>query len=108
MIEAMPRDLDAPAVVIAHGAWADATSWREVIALLQTRGLRVVAVQNPLTGLADDVDAVTRALNHQPRPVVLVGHDYGGTVITQAGQSPEGCGARLRRSVRAGHRRVDG
>jgi pimeloyl-ACP methyl ester carboxylesterase len=82
----MPRDLDAPAVVIAHGAWADATSWREVIALLQTRGLRVVAVQTPLTGLADDVDAVARALNHLPHPVVLVGHDYGGTVITQAGQ----------------------
>jgi pimeloyl-ACP methyl ester carboxylesterase len=82
----MPRDLDAPAVVIAHGAWADATSWREVIALLQAKGLRVAAVQNPLTGLADDVDAVARALNHQPHPVVLVGHDYGGTVITQAGR----------------------
>ena len=82
----MPRDLDAPAVVIAHGAWADATSWREVIALLQAKGLRVVAVQNPLTGLADDVDAVARAVDHQSHSVVLVGHDYGGTVITQAGQ----------------------
>jgi len=60
---AMPRDLSAPAIVIAHGAWADATNWREVIALLQAKGLRVVAVQNPLTALADDVDAVTRALN---------------------------------------------
>lgn len=82
----MPRDLRAPAVVIAHGAWADATSWREVIAVLQAKGLKVVAVQNPLTALADDVDAVTRALNHQPNPVVLVGHDYGGTVITRTGQ----------------------
>ena len=82
----MPRDLAAPAIVIAHGAWADATNWREVIALLQAKGLRVVAVQNPLTALADDVDAVTRALNHQAHPVVLVGHDYGGTVITQAGR----------------------
>ena len=45
-----------------------------------------MAVQNPLTALADDVDAVTRALNHQAHPVVLVGHDYGGTVITQAGR----------------------
>jgi pimeloyl-ACP methyl ester carboxylesterase len=81
----VPRDFDLPAVVIAHGAWADATSWREVIALLQAQGLKVVAVQNPLTALADDVDAVTRALNRQPDPVVLVGHDYGGTVITQAG-----------------------
>jgi pimeloyl-ACP methyl ester carboxylesterase len=75
-----------PAVVIAHGAWADATCWREVIAVLQAKGLGVVAVQNPLTGLADDVDAVTRALDHQANPVVLVGHGYGGTVITQAGQ----------------------
>jgi pimeloyl-ACP methyl ester carboxylesterase len=81
----MPRDLDAPTIVIAHGAWVDATGWREVIALLQLRGLSVIAVQNPLSSLADDVDAVTRAINHQPNPVVLVGHDYGGTVITQAG-----------------------
>jgi len=55
----------APAVVIAHGAWVDATGWREVIALLHVKGLSVVAVQNPLSALADDVDAVTRALNHQ-------------------------------------------
>jgi pimeloyl-ACP methyl ester carboxylesterase len=71
--------------VIVHGAWVDATGWREVIALLHVKGLRVIAVQNPLSALADDVDAVTRALDHQPSPVVLVGHGYGGTVITQAG-----------------------
>jgi pimeloyl-ACP methyl ester carboxylesterase len=81
----MPRDLDAPTVVIAHGAWVDATAWREVIALLQVKGLSVIAVQNPLSSLVDDVDAVTRAINRQPSPVVLVGHGYGGTVITQAG-----------------------
>jgi pimeloyl-ACP methyl ester carboxylesterase len=81
----MPRDLDAPTVVIAHGAWVDAMGWREVIALLQLKGLSVIAVQSPLSSLADDVDAVTRAINQQPNPVVLVGHDYGGTVITQAG-----------------------
>ena len=81
----MPRDLNAPTVVIAHGAWVDATAWREVIALLQVSGLSVVAVQNPLSALADDVDAVTRAIDQQPGPVVLVGHGYGGTVITQAG-----------------------
>ena len=80
----MPRD-PAPTVVIVHGAWADATSWREVIALLHVKGLSVIAVQNPLSALADDVDAVTRAINRQPGPVVLVGHGYGGTVITQAG-----------------------
>jgi pimeloyl-ACP methyl ester carboxylesterase len=83
--EDMPRDLDTPAVVITHGAWVDATGWREVIALLQVKGLSVVAVQNPLSALADDVDAVRRALTHQLRPVVLVGHGYGGTVITQVG-----------------------
>ena len=80
----MPRD-PAPTVVIVHGAWADATSWREVIALLHVKGLSVIAVQNPLSALADDVDAVTRVINRQPGPVVLVGHGYGGTVITQAG-----------------------
>ena len=80
----MPRDA-APTVVIVHGAWADATSWREVIALLQVKELNVIAVQNPLSALADDVDAVTRAINRQRGPVVLVGHGYGGTVITQAG-----------------------
>jgi hypothetical protein len=47
--------------MIVHGAWADATSWREVIALLQANGLSVVAVHNPLSALAEDVDAVTRA-----------------------------------------------
>ena len=81
----MPRDSDAPTVIIVHGAWADATSWREVIALLQANGLSVVAVHHPLSALADDVDAVTRAINLRPSPVVLVGHGYGGTVITQAG-----------------------
>src|ERR1700674_670461 len=79
------RDLLAPTVVIAHGAWIDATGWREVIALLQIKGVNVVAVQNPLSSLADDVDAVSRAINQLSGPVVLVGHGYGGTVITQAG-----------------------
>jgi pimeloyl-ACP methyl ester carboxylesterase len=80
-----PRDLDAPAVVIAHGAWVDGTGWREVIALLQAKGLSVIAVQAALSALSEDVDTVTRALDRQPGPVVLVGHDYGGTVISQAG-----------------------
>jgi pimeloyl-ACP methyl ester carboxylesterase len=84
----MPRDSDAPTVMIVHGAWADATSWREVIALLQANGLSVVAVHHPLSALAEDVDAVTRAINFRPSPVVLVGHGYGGTVITQAGNHP--------------------
>jgi len=84
----MRRDREAPTVVIVHGAWADGTSWREVIALLHVEGLSVIAVQNPLSALGDDVDAVTRVLKRQPGPVVLVGHGYGGTVITQAGDHP--------------------
>lgn len=84
-LASVPRDLHSPTVVIVHGAWADATSWRDVIAILQASGVSVTAVQNPLTALADDVDAVMRAINQQQPPVVLVGHGYGGTVITQAG-----------------------
>ena len=72
-------------MVIVHGAWVDGTSWREVIALLHVKGLSVIAVQNPLSALGDDVDAVVRVIKRQPGPVVLVGHGYGGTVITQAG-----------------------
>ena len=71
--------------MIVHGAWVDGTSWREVIALLHVKGLSVIAVQNPLSALEDDVDAVARVIKRQPGPVVLVGHGYGGTVITQAG-----------------------
>jgi pimeloyl-ACP methyl ester carboxylesterase len=82
------RDLNAPTVMIVHGAWVDATDWREVIALLQVKDLSVVAVQNPLSSLRDDVDTVTRAINHQSNAIVLVGQGYGGTVITQAGNHP--------------------
>jgi len=72
-------------VVIVHGAWVDGTSWREVIALLHVKGVSVIAVQNPLRALESDVDAVARVIKRQQGPVVLVGHGYGGSVITQAG-----------------------
>ena len=85
----MRRDRAAPTVVIVHGAWVDGTSWREVIALLHVEGLHVIAVQNPLSALGGDVDAVLRVLDRNPGPVVLVGHGYGGTVITQAGDHPK-------------------
>jgi pimeloyl-ACP methyl ester carboxylesterase len=61
-------------VVIVHGAWADGSSWSKVIPLLQAKGLHVVAVQNPLTSLADDVAATKRAIALQDGPVLLVGH----------------------------------
>src|ERR1700756_540474 len=76
-------------IVIVHGAWADGSSWSKVIPLLQAKGLHVVAVQNPLTSLADDVAATKRAIALQNGPVLLVGHSYGGVVITEAGNDPK-------------------
>ena len=76
-------------IVMVHGAWADASSWSRVIPLLQAKGLHVVAVQNPLTSLADDVAATRRAIALQDGPVLLVGHSYGGAVITEAGNDPK-------------------
>jgi pimeloyl-ACP methyl ester carboxylesterase len=72
-------------VVLVHGAFADGSSWAKVIPLLEAKGLKVVAVQNPLTSLADDVAATKRVLAAQTGPVVLVGHSWGGVVITEAG-----------------------
>lgn len=74
-----------PSVVIVHGAFADGSDWAKVVPLLQAKGVAVSVVQNPLTSLADDVAATQRTLNNQSGPVVLVGHSWGGTVITQAG-----------------------
>jgi len=74
-----------PSVVIVHGAFADGSDWSRVIPLLQAKGVKVTAVQNPLTSLADDVAATRRAIAAQPGKVVLVGHSWGGTVITEAG-----------------------
>lgn len=76
---------DTPTVVLVHGAFADGSSWHKVIPLLQAKGLKVVSVQNPLTSLADDVAFAKRAIDAQSGPVILVGHSWGGTVISQAG-----------------------
>lgn len=76
-----------PSVVLVHGAFADGSSWNKVIPLLQAKGVKVVAVQNPLTSLEDDVAAANRVINAQTGPVVLVGHSWGGSVITQAGSN---------------------
>lgn len=75
----------SPTVVLVHGAFADGSGWDKVIALLQAKGLKVVAVQNPLTSLADDVAATRRVLDVQTGPVVLVGHSWGGVVISEIG-----------------------
>lgn len=72
-------------VVLVHGAFADGSGWRGVHDRLTERGYRVTIVQNPLTSLADDVAATRRVLDQQDGPTVLVGHSWGGTVITEAG-----------------------
>lgn len=76
-------------IVLVHGTWADGTSWGKVIPLLQAQGYHVTAVQNPLTSLGDDVAATKRAIALQDGPVLLVGHSWGGVVITEAGNDPK-------------------
>lgn len=76
-------------VVLVHGAWADGSSWSEVISRLQAAGLKVTAVQNPLSSLEDSVAATRRALALQNGPTVLVAHSWGGTVISEVGTDPK-------------------
>src|SRR4030081_192768 len=76
-------------VVLVHGAYADGSCWSEVVARLQQAGMRATAVQNPLTSLADDVEATRRILALQDGPTVLVGHSWAGTVISEAGVNPK-------------------
>jgi pimeloyl-ACP methyl ester carboxylesterase len=79
-------------VVLVHGAFADGSGWRGVHDLLTQRGYRVSIVQNPLTSLADDVAATRRVIERADGPVILVGHSWGGTVITEAGADPKVAG----------------
>ncbi len=79
------KDQSVRNVVLVHGAFADGSGWKGVYDNLTKRGYRVTIVQNPLTSLADDVAATKRALERQDGPVILVGHSWGGTVITEAG-----------------------
>jgi pimeloyl-ACP methyl ester carboxylesterase len=76
-------------VVLVHGAFADGSSWSKVIPLLQARGFHVTSVGIPLTSFADDVAATKRAIAAEDGPVLLVGHSYGGVVITEAGNNPK-------------------
>lgn len=73
-----------PTIVLVHGAFADGSSWGKVILALEENGYVVIAVQNPLTSFADDVTTTRRVIDAQPGSVVLVGHSYGGAVITSA------------------------
>jgi len=78
------RDHSKTCVVLVHGAFADASSWRKVIPLLEKDGFTVTAVQIPLKSLADDVATTKRVIDAQKEDVILVGHSYGGAVITDA------------------------
>lgn len=77
--------MTAPSIVFAHGLWADGSCFSKVIPTLQAEGHEVVSTQNSLDSLKGDVDAVIRALGRVSSPAILVGHSYGGTVITAAG-----------------------
>lgn len=87
-----PPATDVKTVLLIHGAWADGSSWSKLIPLLEAKGLHVVAVQIPLTSFADDVAATQRAIAIEDGPVLLVGHSYGGAVITEAGNDPKVAG----------------
>jgi pimeloyl-ACP methyl ester carboxylesterase len=72
-------------VVLVHGAFVDGSGWERVYGILRAKGYRVSIVQNPTTALADDVAATNQVLDQQDGPTILVGHSYGGVVITEAG-----------------------
>src|SRR6202167_4895904 len=76
-------------IVLVHGAFADGSSWSKVIPLLQELGHKAVAVQKPMTSMADEVAFTKRIIALQDGPVILVGHSWGGAVITQAGDGPK-------------------
>ena len=84
----IPTDQLVRNVVLVHGAFADGSGWRGVWDRLTARGYRVDIVQEPLTSLVDDVAATRRVLDRQLGPTILVGHSWGGTVISEAGMHP--------------------
>ncbi|OUJ72724.1 alpha/beta fold hydrolase [Hymenobacter crusticola] len=91
-ITAPPAGTGVKNIVLVHGAFADGSSWAKVIPLLEAKGYHVTAVQNPLTSLADDVAATKRTIALQNGPVLLVGHSWGGSVITEAGNDAQVAG----------------
>jgi len=78
------KSFDNITVVLAHGAWADGSSWREVIGALTEKGLRTLAAPLPLSSLAEDAAALRRTLARTAGPVILAGHAYAGAVIATA------------------------
>src|ERR1700693_2845941 len=84
-LPASAAQLKAKTAVLVHGAFADGSCWQKVIPYLEKAGLKVIAVQNPLDSLDNDVAATKRAIRNAEGPVVLVGHSWAGAVITEAG-----------------------
>jgi pimeloyl-ACP methyl ester carboxylesterase len=82
----------APSIVLVHGGFVDGSGWEGVYRLLKQDGLDVAIVQNPTSSLADDVAFTRRVIAAQPGPVLLVGHSYGGVVVTEAGTDPKVAG----------------
>src|SRR5437762_5429848 len=79
-------------IVLVHGGFVDGSGWEGVYSLLKKDGYNVAIVQNPTISLVDDVAVTKRVINEQDGPVILVGHSYGGTVITEAGNDPKVAG----------------
>src|SRR6516165_11705835 len=77
-----------PTLIFVHGLWADGSCWSKVIPSLLEQGFNVISVQNPTTSLEDDVAATKRAIELAGGDVILVGHSWGGFVITEAGNDP--------------------
>ncbi len=84
----MPPAASTPSIVLVHGGFVDGSGWEGVYRILRQQGFAVSVVQNPTTSLADDVRATRRVIAAQSSPVILVGHSYGGVVITEAGNDP--------------------
>src|SRR5262245_22205756 len=79
-------------IVLVHGAWVDASGWKPVYEILTKEGFNVTMVQEPETSFAADVTATKRILDLQDGPTLLVGHSYGGSIITEAGVHPNVAG----------------
>src|SRR5258708_34813716 len=76
-------------IVLVHGAWADGSGWEAVHKILTGKGFNVTIVHNPNTSLADDAKITRAVLSMQNGPTVLVGHSYGGVIISEAGDHPK-------------------
>lgn len=100
-----PSDAATPTVVLVHGAFAESASWNGVVADLQRRGCSVIAVANPLRGLQEDAAYLRSVLDSLSGPVVVAGHSYGGSVMSEAADgAPRRHGPRVRRQLQPGGR----